>query len=146
MLVVAGATTMALMVDLPAGGRAAGTAGQPLAPSRSATYAAVLAAVAEDPQATVVATPERFAAFYAAADDAFRAWAAGAIDAIEAETGSFAGLAPADAHRLLATWQAAGARADPRAAIAADALALAGLHFEEDELRQPGPFLRPLGR
>src|SRR5215217_1317617 len=94
MLALTGAAGIALLLD-GAVGAAPADAGAPApTPARSATYAAVLAAVAADAHTTPVATLESFAALYAMADEAFRAWADEGLDAIESAVagGSFVAL------------------------------------------------------
>src|SRR5438874_1336929 len=64
------------------------------------------------------------------------------LDRVEAEAGGFAALQAPDARDLLLAWSGAGepdgTAGDPRRTLAASALTLASLRFEEDELRQVG--------
>jgi hypothetical protein len=122
---------------------------------RRATLGAVLAAIAEDPgtgvtDVEVAPTLERFAGFYESASPPFRGHADDVLDRleIEPEGARFSALAAEAARDALRGWSAAAASPaptpDPRAALAASALELAGLTFEEDELRQVGYVLEPL--
>ena len=129
-------------------------AADPLALSgaRTATIAAVLAAVAADPGTglapdVVGFTTEQFGDYYAAAPDWLRGNVDDTLDRVESEAGGFAALQPPDALAVLQSWSNAGApdglTGDPRRTLAASALTLASLRFEEDELRQVGYTLQP---
>jgi len=125
------------------GAEAAPADGIALSATRQATYVAVLGAVAADPGtglggAHVAATGDQFAGYYAQATGSFRDYADVTLDQLESEAG-FAALDGATARSALREWTAAG----PRQGLAASALTLASLTFEEDELRQVGYVLEP---
>lgn len=117
--------------------------GAALSAGRQATYAAVLGAVAADPgtglvRACVADTADQFAGYYTQASASFRAYADVTLDELESKA-SFSALDGAAARAALRDWTAAGARQG----LAASALTLASLTFEEDELRQVGYVLEP---
>jgi hypothetical protein len=139
----------------PAATRAALAEGTGLSTARRATLGAVLAAVAADPgtgvtDVEVAPTLERFVGFYESAALPFRGNADDVLDRleIEADGARFSALAAEAARDTLRGWSAAAASPapvpEPRAALAASALELASVTFEEDELRQVGYVLEPL--
>jgi hypothetical protein len=128
-----------------------------LSAPREATLSTVLGAIAEDPAtglapSAVEHTVGRFVRFYEAAPPPFKAYADDTLDRVEAGSAGvrFSALSARTAREVLRSWAAAGPAdaevPDRHRALAASALSLASLTFEEDELRQVGYVLAPAGQ
>ena len=107
---------------------------------RAATLLSVVAAVSLGP-AVGLGADERalygdaFVAYYEAADSHFRGFADATLDDVEAAVpGGYSSLSAGDALTELTRWSTV----DGRQSLAAGALVLSDMSFEEDESRQAG--------
>lgn len=141
-LLVRGAGACVLLVTSGGAPPRAAAAAPALSPERRAVLGALLTAVAVDPAtglavSVVELTADDFERAYAAAPAPLREHAGEVLDRLGAA--AFTVLSAAEAHAALRDWSLPGA--DP--GLAAAALDLASLSFEEDELRQVGYVLDP---
>lgn len=134
----AGFTVVAGRYLVSAAAAAAGE--QTLDARRAGTLASVLAALSLGPAVGLRAEErtlygDAFAAHYAAADPHFRSFADATLDDVEAAVpGGYSTLSAGDALAELTRWSTTNGRQP----LAACALVLAGMSFEEDDARQVG--------